>query len=109
MTMTPSTTATSGSRTRAGLRSPRRRRALSAASLAAAAAMALSGCGLSPSASYVPQFEEGSITPVEGAEDVPVRSRHCSRGIAAPAGLPSSRVTRTHSGGGVLPIRLDRK
>lgn len=72
MIMTPSTTATSGSRMRAGLRSPRRRRALSAASLAAAAAMALSGCGLSPSASYVPQFEEGSITPVEGAEDVPV-------------------------------------
>lgn len=49
-----------------------RRAALSAASLAAVASLALSGCGLSPSASYVPPFEQDSIEPVEGAEDIPV-------------------------------------
>lgn len=52
--------------------SPLRRRVLPAASMLGAAALALSGCGLSPSASYVPQFEQGSIEPVEGAEKIPV-------------------------------------
>lgn len=71
--MTTTSGSTSSAATAAGgRRSPLRRRALSAASLTAAAAVALSGCGLSPSASYVPQFEQGSIQPVEGAEDVPV-------------------------------------
>lgn len=55
-----------------GRRSPLRRRVLPAASMLGAAALALTGCGLSPSASYVPQFEQGSIEPVEGAEDIPV-------------------------------------
>lgn len=64
---------TSSDTTTAGdCRSPRRRRVLPAASLVAAAALALTGCGLSPSASYVPEFEQGSIEPVDGAQDVPV-------------------------------------
>lgn len=53
-------------------RAGRRRRALPAASLGLVAVLGLSGCGLSPSASYVPQFEPGSIEPVDGAEDVSV-------------------------------------
>lgn len=61
-----------GGRGAAGRRGPSRRRAVAGTALAAAALLGLSGCGLSPSASYVPAFDEGSIAPVDGAEQIPV-------------------------------------
>lgn len=49
-----------------------RRRRNTAAALAAVGALGLSGCGLSSAASFTPPFDEGSIQPVEGAENTTV-------------------------------------
>lgn len=48
------------------------RRLAGAAGLLAAAALLLSGCGLAPATSYVPDAAPGSIRPVPGAEGVQV-------------------------------------
>ncbi|MCG2624314.1 glycine betaine ABC transporter substrate-binding protein [Arthrobacter sp. I2-34] len=49
------------------------RRRAGTVGLLAAAALLLSGCGLAPAASYVPEAAPGSIQPVPGAEGVPVK------------------------------------
>ncbi|UNX55017.1 glycine betaine ABC transporter substrate-binding protein [Georgenia sp. TF02-10] len=53
-------------------RRPGRRRRALAAVAAAAAALALAGCGLQPANGYVPAVQPAGIAPIEGAEDVTV-------------------------------------